>query len=199
MEFIKNWVSGVIVAVIIATLIEMLLPENKNKKYIKTVIGVYVLFTIISPIISNAIPNGNLDVSKYENYFKTGESYNNLATNFEIDNADNIEKIYKEQIKADIKTKLENKGFDSKIINLEIITEKEDEYGALKSIELMVATKTEEENKTTNEIHIDKIEIGNTVELKEESKANITQEQIYEIKEYLQEEYGIKKENIKIH
>ncbi|MCI8482131.1 MAG: hypothetical protein HFJ27_03470 [Clostridia bacterium] len=49
-ENLSLWAEQIIVAVIIATIIEMILPNGNNKKYIKAVIGVYVLFTIISPI-----------------------------------------------------------------------------------------------------------------------------------------------------
>lgn len=31
MDWINSWASGIVVSVIIATLIEMLLPESKNK------------------------------------------------------------------------------------------------------------------------------------------------------------------------
>jgi len=199
MELIKNWASGVIVAVIIATLIEMILPDNKNKKYIKTVIGVYILFTIISPIISNALADGMLDISKYEKYLKVDESYNNLSTKFHIDNTDNIKNIYQDQIKADIKTKLKAKGYNIKIVNLEISTENEEEYGSLESIELVATCEEEsEENESTNQIQINKIEIGNTEDniKKEENIRNVTEKQKDEIKKLLQEEYGIKKENI---
>ena len=46
MSWMSHWANGVIVAVILATIFEMILPEGNNKKYIKTVIGVFVLFTI---------------------------------------------------------------------------------------------------------------------------------------------------------
>ncbi len=52
MEFISSWVQGIIVAVVIATIIEMLLPNGNSSKYIKIVIGVYIIFNIISPIIN---------------------------------------------------------------------------------------------------------------------------------------------------
>jgi len=35
MEFITSWVQGIIIAVIIGTIIEMLLPNGNSKKYIK--------------------------------------------------------------------------------------------------------------------------------------------------------------------
>ena len=69
---ISSWAKSIILAIIIATILEMILPEGNNKKYIKTVIGIYILFTIISPIFSK-INKGKIDIdtSKYENYFNT--------------------------------------------------------------------------------------------------------------------------------
>ena len=37
-DFLSNWAEQLVVAVIIATIIEMILPNNNNKKYIKIVI-----------------------------------------------------------------------------------------------------------------------------------------------------------------
>ena len=50
-NFLSSWAEQIVLAVIIATLFELILPKNKNKKYIQMVIGVYVLFNIISPIL----------------------------------------------------------------------------------------------------------------------------------------------------
>lgn len=48
---ISTWAEQVIIAVIIATIIELILPNGNSKKYIKIVIGVYILYTITFPII----------------------------------------------------------------------------------------------------------------------------------------------------
>ena len=50
-DVISNWAGELVVSLIIVTVIEMLLPDNKIKKYVKTVIGVYIIFCIISPFI----------------------------------------------------------------------------------------------------------------------------------------------------
>lgn len=55
---ISSWAEQVIIAVIIATIIEMILPNGNSKKYIKTVIGVYIVYTIISPVITLITRNG---------------------------------------------------------------------------------------------------------------------------------------------
>lgn len=49
---LSSWAEQIIIAVIIATIIEMFVPKGNSKKYIKTVIGIYILYTIISPVIS---------------------------------------------------------------------------------------------------------------------------------------------------
>ena len=46
-SFINSYVKGIVVAVIISTIIEMILPEGKIKKYVKTVIGAYIVFIIM--------------------------------------------------------------------------------------------------------------------------------------------------------
>lgn len=54
-EWIKNWTEGIIIAVIVSIIIEMLIPEGKNKKYIKVVSGIYILYTIVNPFLGNTI------------------------------------------------------------------------------------------------------------------------------------------------
>ena len=61
-NFMSSWAEQIVLAVIVATIIEMILPKNKNKKYIQMVVGVYVLFNIISPIIRN---KDNISIEKY--------------------------------------------------------------------------------------------------------------------------------------
>ncbi len=54
-KFLHNWAFQIILISIIGTLIDMILPESKNKKYIKTVIGILILFCILNPIVGKQI------------------------------------------------------------------------------------------------------------------------------------------------
>ena len=47
---IKSWCEGIIVAIIISIIIEMLVPDGNNKKYVKVVIGIYIIFVTLNPI-----------------------------------------------------------------------------------------------------------------------------------------------------
>lgn len=104
-EFISSWAEQIVLAVIVATIIELILPQNKNKKYIQMVIGVYILFNIISPIIEN---KEVLSVAEYnvENYNTTSGS---VIDQTSMDKR--IEKIYLEELEKNVISKFENKGY----------------------------------------------------------------------------------------
>lgn len=104
-EFISSWAEQIVLAVIVATIIELILPKNKNKKYIQMVIGVYVLFNIISPIIKNKeeVSVEEYNIEKYE-----------TKSQYEIDQSsmdERIEKIYLEELENNAISKFEDAGF----------------------------------------------------------------------------------------
>ena len=104
-EFISSWADQIVIAVIVATIIELILPKNKNKKYIQMVIGVYVLFNIISPIIKNKekISVKEYNIEKYE-----------TKSQYEIDQSsmdERIEKIYLEELENNTISKFKSAGF----------------------------------------------------------------------------------------
>ena len=72
----KAWCENILVAVMISTLIEMMLPEGKTQKYIKVVIGIYLIFTILQPVL------------KFAN---TSISLENVISGLSIENSSNIE------------------------------------------------------------------------------------------------------------
>lgn len=187
-EIINTWAQKIIIVIIICTIIEMLLPQGKNKKYIKTVIGIYVVFTIISPILSS-INNNSLDLSKYLilGNNQTIETSTNLDTN------EYIEEIYIEKIKSDIKTKLKTFNYSVKKIELEIENQDDKTYGTILKICLALETQVEEKNQ--NDIKIEKIVIG-----EEKIKtSSISNEEKNKIKQYLAGVYCINAEKIYIY
>ena len=105
-DFMSSWAEQIVLAVIIATIIEMILPQNKNKKYIQMVIGIYILFNIISPVIKNK------EIFLIENY--NIENYTTVESKEILDQTSmdkRLEKIYLEELKNTVITKFEEEEF----------------------------------------------------------------------------------------
>lgn len=197
-QFINNWASGLIVAVIIATIIELILPENKNKKYVKMVSGIFILFTIISPIIIKFNGNINLDIEKYSNIFST-ENVIEVQETASVITDKNIMKVYKENLIRNITAGIENLNYTVKSIELEIDENKN--YGDIKKIYLQV-----ENVALVPDIKIENVEVNvsndNTLNDNETSgastKSNLKENDKSIIKEFLNKNYRISSSDIYI-
>lgn len=144
MEWISSWIQGIIIAVIIGTIIEMILPEGNSKKYIKVVIGIYILCSIISPVITK-ITKKEIHLSNVlnlEEYIETSNSkaYENLNNNQDTQ----IRTIYEEQLKQDMKEKIASKGYEVLNIYLRIANDKQ--Y-TIERVEINVRKQNENLNK----------------------------------------------------
>lgn len=79
-NFLSKWIEGIAIAVIVSSIFEMILPDGNIKKYIKIVLGVYIIFSIISPFV-NSKELYNLNISKeidtYSNNIVSNETNSN--------------------------------------------------------------------------------------------------------------------------
>ena len=186
LSFINNWASGVVVAVVIGTLLEMILPEGKNKKYVKTVIGFFILFTIVSPVITHFAGEtvSLTDIYEYENVVPT-----NTVEVSSIAQDENIEKVYIDNLKKDIKQNLSANGYQVNNIEIEIST-KEKNYGEVISLEIDIGTQEE------NIDAIKPVVIGEEVPEEAESIEEATRKEIIN---YIYTTYKIAKDKINIY
>ena len=212
-EWLNEWAQGIIVAVIIATIIELILPKGNSKKYVKVIVGIYILFTIISPVIAKV--KGNelnvneiLDTKKFEKELEKSNS--KISEKLESNNSRSIKDIYVSNLTTDIKNKLKEKGYNvvSSSINV-----KDDKNYTIEEINLEVnKIENEQADNQENEQEVNKIEsiniekvkirvdtdntMDNTEENKIINKNTLTEEQKHEIKEYLSTTYNIDIKNI---
>ena len=150
-EWISNWAESIIVAVIIATIIEMILPEGNSKKYIKVVIGVYVLFTIITPVI-NKFTGEDVQVSDIldlDTYIEEAEASVKMQNTIQDNNQSSIMGMYSSGLKDDMKAKIEAKGY---IVNSVDINIADDESYTIEGITLDLENVEEEESGDTNNV-----------------------------------------------
>lgn len=195
-SWISSWAQGIIMAVIIGAIIEMVLPEGNSKKYVKIVIGVYVLFTIISPVISK-ITGKTIQVSdilELNKYIEETENNSKLYVTLDEDNSNNIKDIYESSLRNDIKAKVAAKGYNAKNIKLEI---EDDEEYTLKKIDIEIYKNMEKNKKDIETIQNVDINIS------QKSTENDMQEKLSEkdkrkLKDYLSGVYEIDEKNINI-
>ena len=199
-SFLRTWSNQIIVALIIATIFEMILPSGNNKKYIKMIIGLYVLFTVIQPIVTK-ITGNNLEIAdfNYKKYFKE-DVLETSSQDFEDNNSKLIEQAYIDNIKNDMKVKIKQRGYEVLSINIHIIqNENLDNYGTLESIQINVKKIEKEENdNSSNVIKIEDVDISiqNTVNNNTKEKSNLSEKEKNELIQYLSSEYSIDKKKI---
>ena len=108
-NFLSSWVKNLCLALIVVSILEMLLPNNKTKKYVKMVMGLYILFSIIEPFIENS----------NELKFNVEDLYNqySVETLAESENVNQksmdsrLDELYKQKLENDIVQKLDEEGY----------------------------------------------------------------------------------------
>lgn len=198
-EFLSSWAKNLGVTIVLVSIFEMLLPNNKTKKYIRTVLGVFVLFNIISPFINNKekLSMSSIDL---ENYTINEKSEVNQSS---MD--DRIQKLYEDQLEKDIKNKLNEKGYNVTSCKVKANIA-ENEKSSITKIKLEVEKSKEEqttnvENKIVTEVQKIKpinTKIENDTNEEKTSSKKISKSDIQSIKKFLSEEYGVSEKCLEI-
>lgn len=206
-EFLSSWAKSLGVTIVIVSILEMLLPNNKTKKYIRMVMGVYIVFNIISPFVkSKEIFNVNdIDINAYKST-ETSREVDQTSMN------DRIEKLYKQELEKDIKNKINEKGYEVDKCEVNVKIAENEEQTQITKIKLSIK-KSEEantqnqkdksiENKVVTEIQkINPININSKNENSKEkskSKSTVSNSEIQNIKKFLIEEYGVNEKCLEI-
>ena len=218
-NFLSSWVKNLCLALIVVSILEMLLPNNKTKKYVKMVMGLYILFSIIEPFIENS----------NELKFNVEDLYNqySVETLAESENVNQksmdsrLDELYKQKLENDIVQKLYEEGYvvedcdvkahiSSNDTGIELITIKikEKKDNSNENDENQSNEKMNIEEKIVNEIQkIQKVEINvsknqdnssDKSTQSEQQNQNITKTDIKIVKQFLIKEYGVSEKCLRI-
>lgn len=218
-NFLSSWVKNLCLALIVVSILEMLLPNNKTKKYVKMVMGLYILFSIIEPFIENS----------NELKFNVEDLYNqySVETSAESENVNQksmdsrLDELYKQKLENDIVQKLDEEGYvvencdvkahiSSNDTGIELITIriKEKKDNSNENDENQSNEKMNIEEKIVNEIQkIQKVEINvsknqdnssDELTQSEQQNQNITKTDIKIVKQFLIKEYGVSEKCLRI-
>lgn len=109
MDSIKGWLTSILVTVIFMTIVDMILPSNNMKKYVKLVTGLIIIITILSPVFK--IFNKQVRMEEYiAQYTSKLEGHKTSINNDEIKREINKNTI--ETFKENLKKSMENAIYD---------------------------------------------------------------------------------------
>ena len=190
-NFLHKWIEQIAIAVILVSIFEMLLPNGNIKKYIKMILGLFVVFSIISPFVdSKALYNLNTNDIIGEYNLTQQESVN-----------DKIEDSYIKELENDITRMVEEQGYNVKSCKIDARIYSGDKDAGIKSINIILLSKNKkEENNNNSDIEtVNKVEIGVNIGDNEKTEENdITDKDIKTLKKFLSEHYEIDKKVINI-
>lgn len=62
MEVFKNLIRDIVLIILLTTFLDMLLPSNKMRTYLKMVMGLFVLVSILNPLLNLLVRQQNMEV-----------------------------------------------------------------------------------------------------------------------------------------
>ena len=197
-DFLREWIEQIAVAVIIASIFEMILPDGKTKKYIKMILGVFIVFNMISPFVNGSTLydfNVNDIVGNYMGEIKVND------TDSSIDNK--VEELYIEELEKDIVKTVEEQGYIVDSCDIEAVVYSDNEEAGISKINITVLSKNDNGTEESEHLEVSNVEeveivvnIDNTH--KNEENNSITEKDIKELRKYLSDYYEIDKDIINI-
>ena len=202
-DFLDNWIEKIAITAIVVSIFEMMLPDGNVKKYVKLILGIYIVFNIISPFIYNKTIN-NFDFSKVMNkYTEDAKIYNKGESS-----TYNINKVYKDTFEKDLIKTIEKEGFNVYKCEVKGNFDIEDNNAEINKIVIILESQKEiknnnEKNKSKKLIenvnNIEKVEINIKTKNKVEKNKDVSIEDLDNLKSKISNHYEINKEIIDIH
>ena len=194
-ENISVWAKSIAFAVIVVSILEMFLPNNKTKKYIKMVMGLFIIYNIISPFIKNKdkINFENIDI---KDCISQGD-INTIEINQESMDK-RLQELYKEELEKDITKKVENKGYIVKLCQASFEINKSSPT-SIKKITLKIQKDENTEGKLVNEIQkIKKINTNFSKRDDNSEDTKLSDSDKKSLKEFLIKEYEVDEKCLEI-
>ncbi|MFC4404245.1 stage III sporulation protein AF [Gracilibacillus xinjiangensis] len=131
MEYITSWILQIIIYMILALIVDLILPSSKMKQYAKLVIGILLILIILQPILSVFKVNLDQLVSPIVESNQM-DSLDQMIKNETNTNKSEIESINQAYVLEEVVVQMENlvkeeleKTFQLAIFDLEVVLDNE--------------------------------------------------------------------------
>ncbi|QAT40053.1 stage III sporulation protein AF [Clostridium sp. JN-9] len=193
MQQLKDWVINICIVVFFVTAVEMILPDNKMKKYAKLVLGLIIISVLMKPIIKIFDKNYNIDAyaSRAAETLSKG-NYSEDFTKYEKSNISSTIENFNSNLKTlcekTLKEKMPQYSYD---VQAKTDYNKENNKFEIKEIKVAV-----QDGKVQK---IKKIVINDASKYVNTDKGNVSEETANLIKKYLSEELKVPASIIKVY
>ncbi|MGI6705471.1 MAG: stage III sporulation protein AF [Clostridia bacterium] len=193
-ELIRNWIVNLVVVILLSVLVDIILPNGSMRKYAKFVLGIMIIFVVMSPIIAAFQKGFQLEEEIFHHtHVLDMDDLKYQAQTIEDKYQDTILNLYKkkleQQIMYQVRKEAKTAGIEAVV---SIIEDKNSEsYGAIKKVIL----RTEGRGKTGDyeDVHVDANHSTSMTEIKEGGNPNIDYSRI---REMISSTYQISPEDI---
>ncbi|AJA47972.1 stage III sporulation protein AF [Clostridium pasteurianum DSM 525 = ATCC 6013] len=191
-DWVRSWVMSICVAVIFITAVELIIPSNKFKGYVKFVMGLILIAVILNPIIK--IFNNKTDITTYidkaDQYVNSG-SYESNTEKYKNQDKEETINAFKENLQKSCSKMLKDK-FPNNDYEVKADVKLDDATNQINIKGLSIGVKNEGVEKIEN-IEIDSKSVSASQEKKVDPEVD------KEIKDYLNNELKISKDSISIY
>lgn len=201
-DFLRQWVINIVIVIIFVIITDVILPEGSIKKYVKIIIGTFILLTIIKPFMNIK----NISDDFYKSYKEMSIALNGEKELIDTEVLSSYQKlkameIYESKLKEQIisavsyKTSLDRSNID---VILDIDKNQEsNKYGMINNVLVIMNM----DDKTDKIEKIKKVEIGNREKViyKDETEYTFSEKKSTDdVRNMLSEILSIGKDNIQV-
>ncbi len=193
-DFLREWSINIVIMSILITIVEILLPNSSIKKYIEMIVGFLIIIVIINPFINLITKDINIEREVFANMNKYNQ-YTDENNEFASTQNKQVLKMYKLNIKKDIKKIIEDKtDYDVKDVVVDI-NQNDEEYGKIKKAKIYLHSKNYMESDSTHDIKVENIEVNTDTSSKIANKKELKKDE-NNICKIVKEKYNLQEENI---
>lgn len=199
MDFLREWVMNIVILVIFIAFLDIILPNNKMKRYINMIIGLLIIIVLINPFI-NLIDNDiNINKEVFSNMIIAKE--NNNYDKKDIVNLQNqqVIDIYKNSLKKEIIDLLDSKiKYKISAIDLNIYEDQDgNNFGEIKSICLVIENKSNNDSSIYVDVKVDEVKkVGVNIDNESEIVKQEHLDKYANVRKILSESYRVPEEYV---
>ncbi|MBT2656537.1 stage III sporulation protein AF [Bacillus sp. ISL-18] len=198
MDFLKEWVTNIILFILLATVIDMLLPNSSMQKYTKMVTGLLLIAIILTPILKLISKDFETTMSAIPSYQAPGEK--NIKNSIDLKKkeiqASQHAYILEEmavQLKKDVKEELMNQ-YGLEIEKIDLAVNEESDKAFPENLQKVTVLLKQPENSVQTVEAIKQIEINTETPLPSKGSTKETKQ----IASFLSQKWNVTEKTVEV-